>query len=40
MSQKHSQNVRQATEPIDQVKVENMQEETTNLQVEQPKEAE
>ena len=40
MSQKHSQNERQATEPIDQEKVENMQEETTNLQDEQPKEAE
>ena len=40
MSQKHSQNEKQATKPMDQEKVENMQEETTNLQDEQPKEAE
>ena len=40
MSHKHSYNDGQATKPMDQEKVENMQEETTNLQNEQPKETE
>lgn len=40
MSHKHSYKEGQAAESVNQEKVENMQEETTNLQDEQPKEAE
>lgn len=40
MSHKHSHNEEQAVEPMNQERVENMQDETTNLQKEQPKEAE